>query len=138
MNTNEATAVDVIVERGNDGRYSAFMDYYEFDFGLAGFGKTAQEAIEDFYQAYNEERRMCEKENKTVPELIFNIKYDVSAFLDTYTGILSKSGLEKITGINQKQLWHYTSGRRAKPVTTRKIERNIHLFADKLRQVQFV
>jgi hypothetical protein len=131
--------VIVIVERGNDNKYSAYMDYYDFDFGLAGFGKTAQEAIKDFYECYEEEKIMCSNEGKICPELEFDIHYDVCSFLDYYGGILSKSGLEKVTGINQKQLWHYSSGKRhPKPATAKKIQESLHRFADDLRQVQFV
>ena len=131
--------VDVFVEKGKDNLFSVNMDYYELDFGLSGFGKTAAEAIDDFYQCWEEEKEMCEIEGKDIPELEFNIKYDVTSFLDFYSGILSKSGLEKVTGINQKQLWHYSSGRRnPKPKTARKIQESLHRFADDLRQVQFV
>ena len=115
------------------------MDYYELDFGLSGFGNTAQEAINDFYECYEEEKAMCISEGKVIPELEFDISYDVCSFLDYYGGILSKSGLEKVTGINQKQLWHYSSGkRRPKPATTKKIQDRLRLFAENLRQVQFV
>ena len=131
--------VKVIVECGKDGKYSAFMDCYDYDFGLSGFGSTAKEAINDFYSCVEEEKTMCEKEGKIMPDLKFDIKYDVTSFLDYYGGILSKSGLEKITGINQKQLWHYSSGNRnPKPATVKKIQERLHHFADDLRQVQFV
>ncbi|MCL2511335.1 MAG: hypothetical protein FWF09_04730 [Bacteroidales bacterium] len=40
--------VKVIVECGSDGKYSAFMDCYDYDFSLAGFGNTAKDAIADF------------------------------------------------------------------------------------------
>ena len=130
--------VNVIIERGSDNRYSAYMDYYKFDFGLSGFGKTAQEAIKDFYECYEEEKEMCKEEGKVCPELEFEIKYDVSAFLSHYSNILTKSGLEKITGVNQKQLWHYSTGiRRPKPATAKKIQQGIRHFAENLRQVQF-
>jgi predicted RNase H-like HicB family nuclease len=131
--------VNVIVEKGKDNLFSVNMDYYEFDFGLSGFGKTAAEAISDFYQCWEEEKEMCIKERKKIPKLEFNMQYDVTSFLDYYSGILSKSGLEKVTGINQKQLWHYSSGHRnPKPETARKIQDSLHRFADDLRQVQFV
>lgn len=131
--------VKVIVECGKDGKYSAFMDCYDYDFGLAGFGNTAKEAISDFYACVEEEKKMCQKEGKTMPELEFDIQYDVTSFLNYYSGILSKSGLEKITGINQKQLWHYASGKR-KPTrqTALRIQNNLHCFAENLRQVHFV
>ena len=131
--------VRIIVECGKDGKFSAFMDCYDYDFGLAGFGNTAKEAIADFYACVEEEKTMCEKEGKTMPELEFEIRYDLTSFLDYYAGILSKSGLEKITGVNQKQLWHYSSGKR-KPTraTSLRIQNNLHRFADNLKQVQFV
>ena len=131
--------VKVIVERGKDGRYSAFMDCYDYDFALAGFGSTAKEALADFYECVQEEKIMTEKEGKTMPVLEYDIRYDVTSFLDYYADILSKSGLEKITGINQKQLWHYSSGKR-KPTqkTSMRIQENLHRFADNLRQVRFI
>jgi len=131
--------VNVIIEKGTDNRYSAYMDYYEFDFGLSGFGKTTKEAINDFYECYEEEKIMQAREGKTAPELEFEIHYDVCSFLDYYGDILSKSGLEKVTGINQKQLWHYSSGKRhPKPETVKKIQDRLHRFAGDLLQVQFV
>jgi len=131
--------VKVIVECGKDGKFSAFMDCYDYDFGLAGFGSTAKEAIADFYVCVEEEKAMCQKEGKTMPKLEFEIQYDVTSFLSYYSGILSKSGLEKITGINQKQLWHYASGkRRPTRQTTLKIQKNLHVFAENLREVHFI
>jgi hypothetical protein len=131
--------VKVIVECGKDGKYSAFMDCYEYDFSLAGFGNTAKEAIADFYNCVKEETEMKINEGKDMPKLDFYIQYDVSSFLNYYSGILSKSGLEKITGINQKQLWHYSSGKR-KPTrqTTLRIQDRLHKFATSLKEITFV
>jgi hypothetical protein len=129
----------VIVERGSDGKFSAYMDCYDYDFGLAGFGDTPKNALNDFYEAYNEEKKMCVKEGKEAPTLEFDIRYDICSFLRYYSGILSKSGLEKITGINQKQLWHYSSGRRKpKPQTVKKIQQRLYQFADNIKQVRFI
>jgi hypothetical protein len=135
----EQLKVKIIVERGNDGKYSAYMDYYELDFGLSGFGNTAKDAIVDFYESFEQEKRMCAAEGKPMPKLEFDIQYDVSSFLDYFTGILSKSGLEKITGINQKQLWHYSSGnRKPKAQTVYKIQERLHHFGKELQQLQFI
>jgi hypothetical protein len=139
INNRGMEKVKVIVERGSDNKFSAYMDCDNYDFGLAGFGNTAKEAINDFYEAYAEEKAICVKEGKKAPELEFDIQYDVNSFLNYYAGIISKSGLEKITGINQKQLWHYASGKRKpKAQTTKKIQENLHQFADDLRQVRFI
>ncbi|MDR1226660.1 MAG: DNA-binding protein [Prevotellaceae bacterium] len=131
--------VDVVVEKGKDNLFSVNMDYHGLDFGLSGFGKTADEAIKDFNQCWQEAKEMCKAEGKEIPVLEFNIKYDVSSFLDYFSGILSKSGLEVITGVNQKQLWHYSSGmRRPRPDTVAHIEKSLHAFADNLKQVHFI
>lgn len=53
--------------------------------------------------------------------------------------MLSKSGLEAITGINQKQLWHYASGRsKPRKETIEKVAINIHQFAEELTKISFV
>ena len=44
-------------------------------------------------------------------ETEYNFKMDVESLLSFYNGLFTKAGLERITGINQKQLWHYSSGR---------------------------
>jgi hypothetical protein len=131
--------VKVIVERGNDGMYSANMDCYDYDFGLSGFGATAKEALKDFYECYDEAKKMNAEEGKPTPELEFKFEYDVSSFLSYYSGILSKSGLEKVTGISQKQLWHYSSGaKRPTLKTQQKIQTGLHSLAKDLSQIVFV
>jgi len=85
--------VKVIVERGSDNKYSAYMDYYDFDFGLAGFGSNAKSAIDDFYKAYNEEQAMCANEGKAIPELEFEIQYNDCSFFEVPL-FLKKTGNE--------------------------------------------
>ena len=37
-------------------------------------------------------------------------KYDVQSLLRYYEGIISNAALERLTGINKKQLWNYSHG----------------------------
>jgi len=74
--------VKVIVECGTDGKYSAFMDCYDYDFALAGFGSTAKDAIADFYACVEDEKSMCEKEGKIMPELTFDIQNEAHYFAE--------------------------------------------------------
>lgn len=131
--------VKVMIEKGTDGFYSAYMDDDRFDFGLNGQGNTVQEAKDEFFTVYAELKEMKEEKKQEVPDLKFRFEFDVDSFLNYYSGVLSKSGLERITGINQKQLWHYASGKR-KPTknTILKIQEGLHKFADELRQVQLI
>ena len=74
---------------------------------------------------------------KTSHTVLF--KYDVPSFLQDFAYAFSLAGLERITGINQKQLGHYISGfRKPSEKTVRKIESRIHAFSKQLEAVRFV
>ena len=63
-------------------------------------------------------------------------QFDTCALLNYYQGILTFSGLQAITGINQKQLAHYAAGRsRPRPQQVKKIEDGLHAFAKELQTV---
>ncbi|MDR2802309.1 MAG: DNA-binding protein [Prevotellaceae bacterium] len=125
--------VKVIIERGDDGFSAYTIDKFE-DFALFGFGDSVEKTIDDFNIAYGELKASLDN----VPELQFDFRYDVASFLDYFSGMLSKSGLQKITGINQKQLWHYAAGRsKPRPETTRQIQTRLHNFADELKRIHF-
>lgn len=101
----------VIIERGADGTFDANMEYIkDIPFGLLGQGKTVAETIADFYNSYEEMRAMYQAESKTCPALDFEFKYDIPSFLQYYAYAFTLAGLERITGVNQKQLGHYISG----------------------------
>ncbi|MNS49485.1 hypothetical protein D3C86_1932360 [compost metagenome] len=52
---------------------------------------------------------------------------DIESFFNYYNGIFTKAGLEKITGINQRQLQHYSSGlKKPRSEQKRKIETALH------------
>ena len=133
------TKIKATIERGNDGMYSAYTDYNLLGYGLLGFGESAEDAMKDFMESYKEARDMISEKGGEAPELEFEFYWDVASFLDFYSEILSKPGLEKITGINQKQLWHYSSGViTPRSETARKIQNSLHNFADVLKQVHFI
>lgn len=131
--------VDVIIERNSDGFYSMYMDDDNLSFGLNGQGDSVEEAKKEMLTAYEEIKEMNSEDGIQTPDLEFEYNYDVASFLDYYSGVLSKSGLEKITGINQKQLWHYSSGNRMpKKETVLKIQESLHRLGKELSQVHFV
>ena len=45
--------IKVVIERGDDGTYSAYMDNYSYDFHLVGDGKTVEEAKENLLSCYS-------------------------------------------------------------------------------------
>jgi len=132
--------VTVIIERGNDGTYTAHFSDRRMPFGLIGDGKSAKEAIEDFYGALEDMREYYKETGKAFPKDVeYEFKYDMPSFLQHYAYAFTLAGLERITGVNQGQLSHYISGvRNPSEKTVRKIESRIHSFAQEISSVSFI
>ena len=64
----------VIIEVGADGLFSAYMPSDEYGFGLAGYGETEKEAIDDFYAAVSEMRELEEADGRAFPEFQFEFE----------------------------------------------------------------
>jgi hypothetical protein len=61
---------------------------------------------------------------------------DVKSLLEYYEGIFTKAGLERLTGINQKQLWHYAKGiSRPRRSQAEKIEKALHRLGAELSSI---
>ena len=78
-------------------------------------------------------------ENKdTFPEVFngdyqFEFKLSIEALLNAYSDIFTKAALSRITGINERQLWHYASGmRKPRPAQRKRIEEGLHRLGTEL------
>jgi predicted RNase H-like HicB family nuclease len=132
--------VNIIIEKGKNG-YDAYMeDTQNFDFGLLGQGNTVEAAINDFMACMEDMKDLYLDTGKTFPgDMEFAYKYDVPSFLSYYSGIFTKPALEKITGINQKQFFHYASGKsNPSERTIEKIDKSFHDFSEELSRVHFI
>lgn len=63
--------------------------------------------------------------------------YDIKSLLNYYvnSGILTLTGMEKLTGINRKQLWAYLNGTTPRKAQCRRIESGLHKLADDLNAI---
>lgn len=92
---------------------------------------SAIKAIDDYVQA-------CKEFDLEIPQLLqvdyeISFEMDVCSFLKIYEGIFTKAGLERLTGINQKQLWHYANGTsKPRPAQRLKIEKGLHRLGNEL------
>ncbi len=131
--------VQVLIERGADGSFDANMEFVDnIPFGLLGQGRTVSETIADFRNSYTEIRGIYAGEGKECPDLDFEFKYDIPAFLQYYAYAFTLAGLERITGVNQRQLGHYISGiRKPSERTVRKIESRMRSFGAEIAAVSF-
>lgn len=132
--------VIVIIERGADGTYGAYIENNELPFGIIGDGNTVAETIADFQAALNNMREYYEKTGKEFPQgLQFEYKYDTASFLQHYAYAFTLAGLERITGVNQRQLSHYINGiRKPSKATRERIEQRLHAFGNEISAVRFV
>ena len=106
MNTLKA-----IIE-STEHNYSAYIEGID---GVVATGNTISEIKDNLLEAIQAFIKTCNQLGCEVPEEIsgeFSIEFkmDVQSLLAIYSGIFTKAGLERITGINQKQLWHYANG----------------------------
>lgn len=129
--------IKVIIERA-ENNYSAYLDGID---GIVTTGATVDEIKSNMYNAINALIEECKEFGCEVPEelqgdyeLVFQM--DVKSLLDFYSGVFSKSGLERITGINQKQLWHYASGGRTpRPEQAMRLEVALHKLGRELLSI---
>lgn len=103
--------MSVTVEKSADGTFGCYPENEFMDFGVAGYGHTAEEAIADFKLAYREIREEYAKLGKTVPNYELRFKYDIKSFFD-YFDCFNVKVIAKKAGINYSQLNQYLTGHR--------------------------
>lgn len=131
--------IKIIIERGNDGLFSAYIAGKGCKFGCIGEGRTAKEAELDFLQGIEDIKQTYNAQKMSFPEYRYKFTYDISSFLSYYAYAFSLAGLERITGVNQRQLSHYLNGVRVPSgATARKIEKSIKEFASEIINTSFV
>jgi predicted RNase H-like HicB family nuclease len=130
--------VKAFIETGKDLDYDIWSDPDAgISFGLLGQGKTIAEAKQDFLDCLEDMKKHYEEIGKEFPEIEFEFVYDVQSFLKYSPFPLT--WLSAATGINKKQLSHYTTERKTpKRVTLEKIQRAVNNFVADFSQVRFV
>jgi predicted RNase H-like HicB family nuclease len=102
--------IEVKVERNNDG----FGVYAENEI-FTGMGDTLNDAVANMVEGIGLYVEVMKEDNRAYPayldgEYEFKFEYDMPSMVSYYAGIIGYSGLEKITGIHQKQLGAYAKG----------------------------
>ena len=120
MNTIEA-----IIERAEDGTYSVYCTKDIF----SGMGKTIEEAKVDMQEQMAFYKKTAIEEGFKYPEFL-NQEYEIHYTVDSLSlmryyvlsGFFSLAGMEKMTGINQKQLWSYLHGTKPRKAQSNRIK----------------
>ena len=118
-----------------------YAAYVEEITGVAATGHTLAEVKAGLLDALDFLVESCIEDGDEIPaellgDYVIDFRMDVRSFLSVYSGIFTKSGLERLTGINQKQLWHYANGksvpRRAQVL---RIEEALHRLGEELLSI---
>ena len=125
----------IVIEKSKDhfGAYSENCD------GIYAAGSSIDEVKTDTFEAIRLLKENLPEERWPEPlkvEYEIEWKLDVPSFLEYYSHFMSLSGMEKMTGINQKQLSNYLN-RRTTPRKKQsdRICEGIHRFAEELLSI---
>lgn len=99
--------------------------------------KNMQEAVELYLES-------C-KEMNIVPvevlqgEFTLKFKIDAATFINYYSSIFTKAALSRITGINERQLWHYAAGvHKPRKQQLEKIQKGVNALAKELSAINLL
>jgi hypothetical protein len=117
-----------------------FGAYAENCEGIYGAGNTAEAAKRDALKGM--ELFINSRDKDVLPEILkgeYTIvyRYDTQSFLNYYNKIFTNVALERLTGINQKLLHHYSSGlKKPRAAQKKKIETALHRLGEELLELK--
>ena len=132
------TTIEAIIERADDGTYTVYCK----DEIFSGAGKTMTAAKEDMAKQMEFYRNTALEEGFKYPSFLdgpYEIHYtfDATSLMKYYVaaGIFSLAGMEKVTGINQKQLWSYLHGTKPRKAQRDRIERGFRALSKDMSSI---
>jgi len=97
--------------------------------------KNIKEAIESHVEVSLEHGDPIPDVFKGKYELVF--KLSTEAMLNAYSNVFTKTALSRITGINERQLWHYAAGvRHPHKTQSQRIMQGLHSLGRELIAVE--
>ncbi len=99
--------------------------------------KNMKEAVELYLES-------CNEMNIAPVEILqgeFTLKFkiDAATFINYYSSIFTKAALSRITGINERQLWHYAAGvHKPRKQQLEKIQKGINALTEELAAINLL
>ena len=125
----------IVVEKSKD-YYDAYSENCDGIYAAGGSIEDVKKDVESAIAAIKNNLPREQWPDQIKSDYEIEYKLDVQSFLEYYKGYMSLSGLEKITGINQKQLSNYLNNR-SKPrrKQVEKINEGLRNFAKELLNI---
>ena len=122
--------IRIVIERSND----CYWAYAENLAGVSGGGDTVEEAKKEALNALALQKELGNIANR---EYEIRYKYDAESLLQYYKGILNNPAIERITGINQKLIHQYSTGKKKPRIVQRqKITEALHRLGREMLSVE--
>lgn len=129
----------VVTVELSENNYSAFLESLP---GCASTGKSFDELKRNITEAVEFHLEGMREDGDYIPEpftkkyqLVF--RFDPESLLQHYNGIFTNAALERITGINQRQLQRYASGiSKPRRQQAEKIENALHKLGKELSVIE--
>ena len=99
--------------------------------------KNMKEAVELYLES-------CKEMNIAPVEILqgeFTLKFkiDAATFINYYSSIFTKAALSRITGINERQLWHYAAGvHKPRKQQLEKMQKGINALTEELSAINLL
>ena len=130
--------IEAIIERAADGTFSVYCVKEIF----SGAGPTIEAAKADMEKQMSFYKKTALKEGFRYPafldgEFMVHYSIDATSLMKYYVnaGFFSLAGMEKVTGINQKQLWAYMNGTKPRRAQADRIERGFRALNQDLNAI---
>lgn len=128
--------LQVIVEYAGDN-LSAYIN----DLPIVSVGKNLNDIkhnITDAIQVYKESCSELGVETSDLLKGDYELSFviDATTFINYYSNIFTKAALSRITGINERQLWHYAAGlHKPRKRQLERIQRGVQSLTEELNSI---
>ena len=131
--------VIVILEKTSLEGYSAYLPdlpgCISTGDSLSGIKDSIQDAVEFHIEGMKEEHLKIPEVFQVDYELSY--KMDIASLFDWFSGVLTKSGISRLTGMNPSLISQYAMGiKKPSSRQTRKIENALHRLGQELLEIE--
>jgi hypothetical protein len=128
--------LQVIVEYAGDN-LSAFIN----DLPIVAVGKNLNDIRRDVIEAIQVYKESCAELGVEISDIVkseyeLSFVIDATTFINYYSNIFTKAALSRITGINERQLWHYAAGlHKPRKRQLERIQRGVQSLTEELNSI---
>ena len=134
--------IKVLVGWSNKNYSAITEDYNRLNGVVIATGTTFEKLQKEFESALKFHIEGCSNDGDSLPEWLLSGNYkleyelETSALLHRLDGIVTRSALARVSGINERQLGHYALGiRNPRPEKRKQIINGIHQISKELASV---